>query len=96
VVVEAGSGSYRFAYDGTALTARINPPARLSTAMRIEDLLADPRARAVIDKRLPGFTTDPRVQQALRMTLREVAPYAPTVFTEEVLKNLDDDLQAIP
>ena len=30
------------------------------------------------------------------MTLREVAPYAPTIFTEEMLKALDDDLRAIP
>jgi len=30
------------------------------------------------------------------MTLREVAPYAPTIITEEMLRNLDDDLRAIP
>jgi hypothetical protein len=30
------------------------------------------------------------------MTLREVAPYVPNIFTEEMLKNIDDDLQAIP
>ena len=49
-----------------------------------------------LDRRLPGFTTDPRVQQALRMTLREIAPYAPAVFTSEMLKNLDQDLKTIP
>jgi alpha-L-rhamnosidase len=96
VVVEVGSGTYRFAYDGAGLAALIHPPARFSTRTRIEALLASPEARAVLDRRLPGFTTDSRVQQALGMTLREVAPYAPTVFTEEMLKNLDDDLQAIP
>ncbi len=50
----------------------------------------------MLDKRVPGFTTDPRLQQALKMSLREIAPYAPTVFTEEMLKGLDDDLRAIP
>jgi alpha-L-rhamnosidase len=96
VVAEVGSGSYVFAYDGTALAARINPPARFSTQTRIEVLLAHPDARAALDRRLPGFSTDSRVQQALQMTLREVAPYAPAIFTEEMLKNLDDDLAAIP
>jgi len=96
VVVEVGSGSYRFTYDGTALAARINPPARFSTRTTVAALLAEPQARAALDKRIPGFTTDSRLEQALQMTLREIAPYAPNVFTEEMLKNLDDDLAAIP
>jgi len=96
VVVELGSGRYRFAYDGAALVARMNPPARFSTRTPIEELLASPQARGVLDRRLPGFTTDPRVQQALKMSLREVAPYASAIFTEEMLKNLDDDLGTIP
>ena len=70
--------------------------ARFSTRTTVEVLLASPAARAVLDKRIPGFSSDPRVQQALQMSLREIAPYAPTVFTEEMLKTLDDDLRAIP
>jgi alpha-L-rhamnosidase len=96
VVVEVASGSYRFTYDGAALAALANPPGRLGTRTPIEELLASPPARVVLDKRLPGFTTDPRVQQALKMSLADVAPYAPTVFTEEMLKNLEADLRAIP
>jgi hypothetical protein len=96
VVVEVGSGGYRFAYDGAALVTRMNPPARFSTRTTVEDLLASAPARAVLDKRVPGFTTDARVQQALKMSLRDIAPYAPAVFTEDLLKALDDDLAAIP
>jgi len=96
VVVEVASGSYRFAYDGAALAARLTPPARFSTLTTVEALLASPPARAVLERRLPGFTTDSRVQDALRMTLREIAPYAPSIFTEEMLKTLDEDLRAIP
>ena len=95
-MVEVGSGRYRFAYDGAALAARVSPPARFSTRTTIEALLANPQARAVLEKRVPGITTDPRVEQALRMSLREVAPYAPTILTEEMLKALDADLAAIP
>ena len=95
VVVEVGSGSYRFAYDGATLAARVNPPARFSTRTTIGALLADPQARAVLEKRLPGITKDPRVDQALGMTLREAAPHEPTILTEEMLATLDRDLAAI-
>ncbi len=96
VVVEVGSGRYQFGYDGARLAARLQPPGRFSTQTPVEDLLASPQARAVLDRHVAGFTTDPRVQQALKMSLREIAPYAPAVFTEEMLKVLDDDLRAIP
>ncbi|HXK09895.1 MAG TPA: family 78 glycoside hydrolase catalytic domain [Vicinamibacteria bacterium] len=96
VVVEVGSGSYRFAYGGAALAARAHPPGRLSTRTPIQELLASPPARAALDKRLPGFTSDPRLEQAQKMSLREIAPFAPAVLTEGMLKNLDDDLRAIP
>ncbi len=95
VVVEVGSGRYRFTYDGAALDARVNPPARFSTRTIIGVLLANPQARAVLEKRLPGMTRDPRVDQALGMTLREAAPYEPTILTEEMLKTLDRELGVI-
>ena len=96
VLVEVGSGRYQFGYDGARLAARLQPAGRFSTRTTVEVLLASPAARAVVDKHVPGFSADPRVQQALKMTLREIAPYAPTVFTEEMLKALDDDLEADP
>jgi hypothetical protein len=94
-VVVVGSGSYRFSYDGAALAARVTPPARFSTRTTIGALLADARARAVLEKRLPGISKDPRVDQALGMTLREAAPHEPAILTEELLGTLDRDLAAI-
>jgi alpha-L-rhamnosidase len=95
VVVEVGSGTYRFSYDAAALVARVTPPARFSTQTPVEELLANAQARAVLDKRVPGFTTDARVQQALKMSLRAIAPFAADVFTESLLQTLDQDLKAI-
>jgi alpha-L-rhamnosidase len=95
VVVEVGAGAYRFAYDGAALGARVNPPARYSTRTRIEELLANPQVRAALDKRLPGFSTDSRLPQAYQMTIRDIAPYVPDVFTEEMLAKIDEDLASI-
>jgi len=50
----------------------------------------------VLEKRLPGISRDPRVDQALGMSLRDAAPYEPTIFTETLLNTLDEDLRAIP
>jgi alpha-L-rhamnosidase len=94
VVVQLGAGRYSFVYDGARLATRSQP--RFSTRTTVEALLASPAARAAVDKRVPGFSADPRLQQALKMNLREIAPYAPAAFTEETLKALDDDLAAIP
>jgi alpha-L-rhamnosidase len=95
VVVGVGSGSYRFSYDGASLAARVSPPALFSTRTTIGALLADPRARAVLERRLPGIAKDPRVEQALGMTLREAAPHEPTILTEDLLGTLDRELAAI-
>jgi hypothetical protein len=75
--------------------ARVTPPARFSTQTPVEELLANAQARAVLDKRVPGFTTDARVQQALKMSLRVIAPFAADVFTESMLSSIDEDLKAI-
>jgi para-nitrobenzyl esterase len=78
------------------LAERLRPKGRLDTRSPIEGLLADPGARAVLDRRVPGFTSDERVQQALKMSLRDIAPFAPEVFTESLLKSLDEELAAVP
>jgi hypothetical protein len=96
VVLGVGSGRYEFSYDAARLAARLRPKGRLDTSSPIEALLATPGARAVLDKRVPGFTTDARVQQALKMSLREVAPYAADVFTDSLLATLDEELAAVP
>ena len=96
VAIEVGSGRYAFSYDAARLAARLRPKGRLDTNSPIEALLATPGARAVLDKRVPGFTTDARVQQALKMSLREVAPYAADVFTDALLATLDEELAAVP
>ncbi|MFN8094517.1 MAG: family 78 glycoside hydrolase catalytic domain [Vicinamibacteria bacterium] len=95
VVVDVGSGRYAFTYDAAKLAARLKPKGRLDTKSPIEALLASPGARAVLDKRVPGFTTDARVQQALKMSLQQVAPYAPEVFTAALLATLDEELAAV-
>jgi cytochrome P450 len=68
-------------------------PTRYSTAeTKIGVLLADPAAKAVLDKHFPGISADPRIGMAKTMTLRSVQAFAPSVFTKELLDAADQEL----
>ena len=62
----------------------------------ISDLLANPAAKAVIDKDLPGLTADPRLQQAMSMTLTDIEPYSEGKITDAVLAKVQTDFDALP
>src|SRR3974390_1150410 len=63
---------------------------RYSTAdTKIGALLADPAAKAVIDKYLPGVSADKRIAMAKGMTFRAVQKFAPDKFTTAALDAAD-------
>jgi hypothetical protein len=61
----------------------------------IRELLNDERARAVIEKHLPGASTHPRLPEALYMSLGEVASYPESGITPEELQAILADLAQI-
>jgi cytochrome P450 len=70
---------------------------RYSTAdTKIGALLADPAAKAVIDKYFPGISDDKRIGMAKSMTLRAVQKFAPDKFTTEALDAADAELAPLP
>ena len=72
-------------------------PARYSTSdTRLGVLLADPAATAVLDRRFPGVSTDPRIGMGKGMTLRMVQKFAPDLFTNEALDAADAELAKLP
>ena len=73
------------------------PPAKPSVkTTAIADLLADPAVKAVVDKDLPGLTDDPRLQQAMSMTLTDIEPYSDGKIDDSVLAKVQADFDAIP
>ncbi|MEO7026162.1 MAG: hypothetical protein ABI056_01260, partial [Caulobacteraceae bacterium] len=80
--LSAGLAGLALALAATAASAQpasTAPTAPTGGKMTIDkttvgDLLANPAAKAVLDKDLPGFSTDPRVEQAKGMTLKDVEP----------------------
>lgn len=62
----------------------------------IGDLLADPAAKAVIDKHIPGLSENASIGMASGMTLRAIQPMAADQITEKMLADIDADLNKLP
>lgn len=70
----------------------------LSTSSRIRDLINDERAKAILQKHLPGATNHPQLGEAMYMTLKEVSYYPEARqagLTKEKLAAIDEELKAL-
>jgi cytochrome P450 len=77
--------------------SNIAPPIHYSTAeTKIGALLADPAAKAVLDKYFPGVSGDKRIAMGKSMTLRAVRKFSPDTFTLEALDAADAELAQLP
>jgi hypothetical protein len=74
-----------------AAPAPAGPPSVQTTT--ISDLMADPAAKAVLEKDLPGI--DKYMDQISGMTLAQVAPMSQGAIDDAKLKQVQADLDAI-
>jgi hypothetical protein len=69
------------------------PAAKFSTGeTTIGDLLDNPATKAVLDKHMPGFSTNPQVEMARGFTLRAIQSMVPDQIKVETLDLVDADL----
>lgn len=61
----------------------------------IEELVANEKAKAVLDSDLPGTTTHPAYDSFKSMSLRAVQPFSNGALTDELLKKVETNLAAI-
>jgi alpha-L-rhamnosidase len=92
VVVEVGSGEYRFTYPAGDLVDRLRP-APYHVDVTVAVLLESPTAMEVIEKHLPGLAEHPLIGEAGRMSLRQVAGFVG--LSEEAIEALDKDLRQL-
>jgi hypothetical protein len=62
----------------------------------IGTLLDDPASKAVLDKVLPGFSTNPQIDMARSMTMKSIQAYAADQLTDEKLAAVDAELAKLP
>jgi len=94
VVVEIGSGRYRFSYPAAELAKRLRAQEPFHVDVALELLLANPAARAVLDRYVPALSKNP-IDETRKMTLRQLAGFASDGLSQELLKKLDAELRAI-
>ena len=57
--------------------------------------MKSPKAKAVLEKHLPGISKDPQLKRGFKMTLKFIAKMPGSGFPKEKLPDIDADLQAI-
>lgn len=62
----------------------------------LSDLIANPAAKAVIDKLMPGLTSHPFLVFMRQMTLREIQMTSSGAIPEQLLVAIDAELAKIP
>jgi hypothetical protein len=70
--------------------------AQFSINTPIIELVANPAAKAVLEKHLPGVEDHPAYNQFKYMSLAEVAPYSEGHVTDAMLAAIDAELKALP
>jgi beta-glucosidase len=94
VLVGASSADIRlqaaFEYSGDVLAAASRA---FTLDSLLKDLLADPRAKAVLEKHIPQVLASSEIQMGMGMSLNQIAPFAAEVLTTEVLKAIETDLK---
>ena len=66
-----------------------------SEKSKMREIIADERAKAILDKHLPGASTHPQLYMAMNMTLKEISWYPEAGLSQEKLKALVEDLGAL-
>ncbi|PVM83431.1 hypothetical protein [Caulobacter endophyticus] len=61
----------------------------------LAEVVADPAAKAVLDKTLPNLAKHPAFEQFKAMSLRQLRPYASGAISEEAVGKVDAELKAL-
>ena len=65
-------------------------------ATTIGTLLADPAAKAIIDKHIPGFSDNPQISMVSGATLLQLQPMKPDVLSDANLAAIDAEFAGLP
>lgn len=71
------------------------PAAAFTIDTPIEALVADARAKAVLDKHVAGINQHPAYDQFKALSLKTLAPFSQGMITDELLAKIEADLVAI-
>lgn len=67
-----------------------------TAATPLADLLANAETKAVLEKHIPGISTNPEVEPVKGLSLKAIQPYAPDRLPDSLLAAIDADLAKVP
>ena len=67
----------------------------LSIDSTLGEILDDERGKAVLEKHLPGVSTNPDVAQVRGMALKALAPMSQGMINDDMLKAISEELSKI-
>ena len=80
----------------TAASATAAPAKYNSADTELGVLLDNPAAKAIVEKHIPGMTTNDQVDMARAMTLKAIQQYSPDEVTDARLAAIDAELAKLP
>lgn len=80
-------------------TAKFDGPGRkheqLTLDSTIKTFMNDERALAILDRHLPGFSSNPQLGFALGFSLRQLSSFDAQTFNDEVLRSIEAELEQL-
>lgn len=70
-------------------------PAKLSSETDLGTLLDNPAAKAVLEKHIPTIVSNPQMEMARALSLKQIQGYAGDALSDETLAKIDADLAKI-
>ncbi len=67
----------------------------LTIDSKLEDLLADEKAKAILEKHIPGISSHPQLAMAKGFSLKAIAPMSGGLLTQDTLVVIAEDLANI-
>lgn len=62
----------------------------------IGELLADPAAKAAVEKHVPGMLSNDQIDMAKDMTLKQIQQFAPDNLSDKALADIDGEFAKLP
>jgi hypothetical protein len=61
----------------------------------IGELIDDEKAKAILERHVPGMTSNPQIDMARAFTLKDIQQYSADIVTDDVLAKIDADFKAL-
>ncbi len=67
----------------------------LTSDSKLGEIAANPKGAEILNKYIPGMTTNPQFKMAAGMTLKQIQPFSGGRITDAIIKAIDEELRKL-